>query len=105
MPKPVFFQNGSHGQITLLDTSGSEFCVEPWSQSPDIFHMSQNPIVKLRDQFPGLNVNLSLQASPNLDFLRNLVFLFLRILAEFAQLKTSLNCFFPGGAPLPQTPQ
>ena len=39
-----FFPNGSPGQTTLLDRFGSKFCVGPQSQSPDISHMSQNPI-------------------------------------------------------------
>ena len=39
-------QNGSAGQTTLLDRSSSKFCVEPRSQSPDISHMSQTPILK-----------------------------------------------------------
>ena len=43
-PNMHFFQNGSPGQITRLDSSGSKFCVELGCQSPNISHMSQNPI-------------------------------------------------------------
>ena len=42
--KQTFLKNGSPGQTTLLDRSGSNFCVEPRSQNPDISYMSQNPI-------------------------------------------------------------
>ena len=41
------FQNGSPGQITMLDRSGSDFCVEPRYERPNISHMSQIPIWKL----------------------------------------------------------
>ena len=56
-----FFQNGSPGQIAMLDQSGSEFCVEPRYQSPNISHMSQIPTWKLQIQFSGQNVNLNFQ--------------------------------------------
>ena len=63
IPKPIFFQNGSPGQITVLDTFRSEFCVEPRSQSLDIFHMSKMTIWKLQNIVPGQNVNLNFQVT------------------------------------------
>ena len=57
--RSAFFQ----GQITMLDQSGSKFCVEPRYQSPNISHMSQIPIWKLPKQVPCLNVNLSFQVT------------------------------------------
>ena len=53
-----FYQNGSPFQTTLLDRFGWKFCVEPWSQSPTISHMSQKPIEKLQIELPGQSVDL-----------------------------------------------
>ena len=57
------FQNGSPDQITMLDQSGSKFCVEPRYQHPDSWHMCQNSIWKLQIYIPGLNVNLNFQVT------------------------------------------
>ena len=42
------FQNASLGQTTLLDMSGSKFCLEPLARNPDISRMTQSPINDLR---------------------------------------------------------